>query len=197
MSSICQQYSTLHFMDVTSIFPICRRRRLLGNVFRYISDISRQGYLVRRRLKLELPSAMSGPCQHFTPLRNLTQTFSDGISSTPSESTDWWMSLPYLQSLLRFVRFLNVSGWISVMSLWSSHLVKQEKRTKMTFDNVEIESTWCWSTPCSQSLKNFQRVSQQVALIIFRMSDMWYLQMENSSGPFWKLSFLISVTLLC
>ena len=99
MSSICQQYSTLHFMDVTSIFPICRRRRLLGNVFRYISHISRQGYLVRRRLKLELPSAMSGPCQHFTSLRNLTQTFSDGISSTPSESTDWWMSLPYLQRI--------------------------------------------------------------------------------------------------
>ena len=155
MSSICQQYSTLHFMDVTSIFPICRRRRLLGNVFRYISDISRQGYLVRRRLKLELPSAMSGPCQHFTPLRNLTQTFSDGISSTPSESTDWWMSLPYLQitwDLWDFWMCRDESLWCRYLS---SHLVKQEKRTKMTFDNVEIESTWCWSTPCSQSLEIF------------------------------------------
>ena len=99
----------------------------------YISDISRQGYLVRRRLKLELPSAMSGPCQHFTPLRNLTQTFSDGISSTPSESTDWWMSLPYLQSLLRFVRFLNVSGWISVMSFCCKQSSQAGKENKNDF----------------------------------------------------------------
>ena len=73
------------------------------------------------------------------------------VQHHPKVQTGGCRCLTYIKK--RFGRFLNVSGCISVMSLLPRYVVKQERRTKMTLDNVEIESTRCWSTQCSQYLK--------------------------------------------